>query len=145
MSDLAYITVKLEDRGYRVTPSRRAVTAAALSQTGHFTVDDLVTHCRGAGRATVFRTIRLLTEIGVVCRVLFGDGSTRYMVSWRGHHHHVVCTGCGAVQDLDQCAIKDAIRELSDATGYEVEGHWLELYGRCAGCRVAVPAGAGAE
>jgi Fe2+ or Zn2+ uptake regulation protein len=61
MADLAYITLKLEDRGYRVTPSRRAVTAAALSQTGHFTVDDLVTHCRGAGRATVFRTIRLLT------------------------------------------------------------------------------------
>jgi len=110
MSDLIYITLKLEARGYRVTPSRRAVIALALAQTGHFTVDDLVTHCRGAGRATVFRTIRLLTEIGVVCRVLFGDGSTRYMVSWRGHHHHVVCTGCGAVQDLDQCAIKDAIR-----------------------------------
>ena len=67
------------------------------------------------------------------------------MVSWRGHHHHVVCTSCGAVQDLDQCAIKDAMRELSDATGYEVEGHWLELYGRCATCRSRVPAEAGAR
>jgi Fur family ferric uptake transcriptional regulator len=141
MSDLENITLKLEARGFRVTPSRRAVIAAALARTGHFTADDLVTHCREAGRATVFRTIRLLTELGVVCRVLLEDGSMRYLVSQRGHHHHVVCTGCGAVQDLDQCAIKDAIRELSDATGYEVEGHWLELYGRCAACRARVPAG----
>jgi Fur family ferric uptake transcriptional regulator len=145
MSDLENISVKLEARGYRITPSRRAVIAAALAQTGHFTADDLVTRCRGAGRATVFRTIRLLTELGVVCRVLFEDGSMRYLVSQRGHHHHVVCTGCGAVRDLDQCAIKDAIRELSDATGYEVEGHWLELYGRCAACRARVPAAAGAR
>ena len=141
MSDLETISLQLEARGYRVTPSRRAVIAAVLAQSGHFTADDLVTHCRGAGRATVFRTIRLLTELGVVCRVLFEDGSMRYLVSRRGHHHHLVCTGCGRVEDLDQCAIADAMRELSQATGYEVEGHWLELYGRCAQCRVAVPAG----
>jgi Fur family transcriptional regulator, ferric uptake regulator len=144
MSDLENITLKLEARGYRVTPSRRAVIAAVLAQSGQFTIDDLVTRCRGAGRATVFRTIRLLTELGVVCRVLFEDGSPRYLVSQRGHHHHVVCTECGNVQDLDVCAIKDALRDLSEKTGYEVEGHWLELYGRCAECRSKVPAGAGA-
>jgi Fur family ferric uptake transcriptional regulator len=145
MSDLENITLKLEARGYRVTPSRRAVIAAVLAQDGHFTADDLVNRCRGnGGRATVFRTIRLLTDLGVVCRVLFEDGSMRYLVSQRGHHHHVVCTGCGHVDDLDQCAIKDALRELSEATGYEVEGHWLELYGRCAACRASVPAGASA-
>lgn len=143
MSDLEDISLKLEARGYRITPSRRAVIAAALAQKGHFTVDDLATRCRGAGRATVFRTIRLLTDLGVVCRVLFEDGSMRYTVSQRGHHHHVVCTGCGHVEDLDQCAIKDALRDLSEATGYEVEGHWLELYGRCAACRSKVTVAAG--
>jgi Fur family ferric uptake transcriptional regulator len=141
MSDLERISLKLEARGYRVTPSRRAVIAAILAQKGHFTGDDLVARCRGAGRATVFRTLRLLTEIGAVCRVLMEDGALRYLVSERGHHHHLVCTGCGAVQDIDACALTGVIRELSDATGYEVEGHWLELYGRCASCRAAVPAG----
>jgi len=141
ISDLENITLKLEAHGYRVTPSRRAVIAAVLAQNGHFTADDLVTRCRGAGRATVFRTIRLLTDLGVVCRVLFEDGSMRYLVSQRGHHHHVVCTGCGHVEDVDQCAINDAIRDLSEATGYQVEGHWLELYGRCAACRTEVPEG----
>jgi Fur family ferric uptake transcriptional regulator len=142
MSDLEKVSLKLEARGYRVTPSRRAVIAAILAQQGHFTVEDLLARCRDAGRATVFRTIRLLTELGVVCRVLLEDGSKHYMVSQRGHHHHLVCTACGKVQDLDQCAITDVVREMSESTGYELEGHWLELYGRCAECRsrVGVPA-----
>jgi len=143
MSDLEALTLKLEARGYRVTPSRRAVIAAILQQEGHFAVDDLLHRCRGAGRATVFRTIRLLTEMGVVCRVLLEDGSLHYRVSERGrHHHHLVCTECGKVEDLDQCAISDIVRDLSESSGYEIEGHWLELFGRCQTCRSVVPSGA---
>ncbi len=145
MSDLEALSLKLEARGYRVTPSRRAVLAAILQQDDHFTVDSLLQRCRGAGRATVFRTVRLLTEMGVVCRVLLEDGSLHYRVSERArHHHHLVCTGCGKVQDLDQCSVSELVRELSQASGYEIESHWLELYGRCAACRskieIAVPA-----
>jgi len=143
MSDLEAVSLKLEARGHRVTPSRRAVIAAVLQQAGHFTVDDLLRRCRGAGRATVFRTIRLLTELGVVCRVLLDDGSLHYRLSERSqHHHHLVCTGCGKVQDLDQCSVSDLVRDLSRSSGYEIDGHWLEFYGHCAACRseVAVPA-----
>jgi Fur family ferric uptake transcriptional regulator len=143
MSDLEDITLKLEARGYRVTPSRRAVIAAVLQQRGNFAAEDLATRCRGAGRATVFRTIRLLTDLGVICRVLTeAAGSPRYVVSHRGHHHHLVCTDCGRVEDLDQCAVLDALKEVADASGYEIAGHWLELYGRCSSCRArtAVPA-----
>jgi Fur family ferric uptake transcriptional regulator len=139
MSKLESVTLKLEARGHRVTPSRRAVIAAILSQRDHFTVDDLLQRCRGAGRATVFRTVRLLTDLGVVCRVLLEDGSLHYRLSQRGHHHHLVCTDCGAVEDLDQCAVDDVVRGLSGESGFEVEGHWLELYGRCASCRARVP------
>lgn len=137
MSDLDNVCLKLEARGYRVTPSRRAVIAALLQQDSHFTVDDVRHRCRGAGRATIFRTIRLLTDLGVVCRVLMDDASLHYRVSQRGHHHHLVCTDCGNVQDLDQCAISGLVRELSETSGYEIEGHWLELYGRCGPCREA--------
>ncbi len=139
MSDLEALSLKLEARGYRVTPSRRAVLAAVLQQTDHFSVDDLLQRCRGAGRATVFRTIRLLTEMDVVCRVLLEDGSLHYRVSERGqHHHHLVCVACGKVEDLDQCVVTDLVRDLSQASGYEIEGHWLELYGRCASCKAEV-------
>lgn len=136
MSDLETVSLKLEARGHRVTPPRRAVIAAALQRQGHFTVDDLRHHCRGAGRATVFRTIRLLTELGVVCRVLLDDGSLHYRLSQRAqHHHHLVCTGCGKVQDLDDCSVSDLVRELSRSSGYEIEGHWLEFYGHCSACK----------
>lgn len=146
MSDLEALSLKLESLGHRVTPSRRAVIAAILQQSAHFSVDELLRRCRrGAGRATVFRTLRLLVEMGDVCRVLLEDGTMHYRVSQRGHHHHLVCTACGKVEDLDQCAITDTMRELAQSTGYDIEGHWLELYGRCAECRATVRVEAGAQ
>jgi len=143
MSELESVIRRLEDLNHRITPSRVAVIAAVLAHSGHFTVDDVVRQARGVGRATVFRTMRLLLEIDVVCRVLLEDGSLHYRVSRRGHHHHLVCVSCGNVQDLDECVVGDLVRELAAATEYEIEGHWLEFYGRCATCRSAVPVSAG--
>jgi Fur family ferric uptake transcriptional regulator len=140
MTELQPILQQIESRGYRVTPSRVAVFSAVLSQVGHFTVDDVLSICSGVGRATVFRTMRLLTEMGIVCRVLLEDGSLHYRLSRRGHHHHLVCGSCGVVKDLDACVVGDLVRDLSDSTGYEIEGHWLEFYGRCAVCRSNEPA-----
>ncbi len=136
MSELESVIRNLEALGHRVTPPRIAVLAAVLGQSGHFTVDDLLRQSRGVGRATAFRTMRLLAEIGVVCRVLLEDGSLHYRLSRRGHHHHLVCVACGTVQDLDECAVSDLVRELARASDYQIEGHWLEFYGRCGRCRV---------
>lgn len=138
MSELESVIRRLEDLDHRITPSRVAVVAAVLSHSGHFTVDDVMRQARAVGRATVFRTMRLLTEANVVCRVLLEDGSLHYRVSRRGHHHHLVCVSCGSVRDLDECAVSDLVRELAAATEYEIEGHWLEFYGRCVSCRGAI-------
>ena len=136
MPELESVIRKLEALDHRVTPSRVAVIAAVLAQSGHFSVEDVLRQARAVGRATVFRTMRLLTELDVVCRVLLEDGSLHYRVSRRGHHHHLVCVSCGNAQDLDECAVSDLVRELAAATEYEIEGHWLEFYGRCAACRI---------
>jgi Fe2+ or Zn2+ uptake regulation protein len=129
---------RLEDQGHRLTPPRLAVVAAVLDRHGHFSVDDILGQVPGVGRATVFRTMKLLAETGAVCRVLLNDGSLHYRLSRRrGHHHHVVCTSCGGVQDLSDCVVSDVVGELSRSTGYEIDGHWLELYGRCPTCRNA--------
>ena len=135
MSELESVIRKLEALDHRITPSRVAVIAAVLAQSGHFSVEDVLRQARAVGRATVFRTMRLLTELDVVCRVLLEDGSLHYRVSRRGHHHHLVCVSCGNAQDLDECAVADLVRELAAATEYEIEGHWLEFYGRGAACR----------
>lgn len=129
------VAQQLEARGYRLTPARLAVLAAVLARSDHFTVDDVCRHVRRAGRATVFRTMKLLVELGVVCRVLLEDGSLHYRLARDGHHHHLVCVQCGQVQDFTDCSITDWMRELAGRNDFSVEGHWLELYGRCRPCQ----------
>jgi len=126
----------LEEQGHRLTPARLAVVAAVVDQRGHFSVDDILGKVPGVGRATVFRTMKLLADTGALCRVLLDDGSLHYRLRLRrGHHHHVVCTSCGSVQDLSDCVVSEVVGELSRSTGYQIEGHWLELWGRCRACR----------
>lgn len=136
MGELEYIIDRLERSGHRLTPSRLAVLATVSGHKGHFTVEDISRLLPRVGRATVFRTMKLLTDMDVVCRVLLEDGSLRYQLSRRtGHHHHLVCNRCGAVQDFTDCDVTDLVAELARRTDYEIEGHWLEVYGRCPRCR----------
>ena len=139
MSDIELIIERLEMRGHRVTESRRRVIAAVLDQPSHFTVDDVLHRTRRVGRATVFRTMKLLTDLNVVCRVLMDDGTFHYRVSTRGHHHHLVCRDCGRVEDFSNCDVDALIAQLARATQYEIAGHWLELYGRCRSCALLAP------
>jgi Fur family ferric uptake transcriptional regulator len=141
MPELESVIRRLTALGHRITPSRMAVIAAVLAQGGHFSVDDILRTARNVGRATIFRTMRLLTDLDILCRVLLEDGSLHYRVSRRDdHHHHLVCVSCGNVRELEDCAVGDLARDLAAATDYAIDGHWLEFYGRCASCRSPVAA-----
>ena len=142
MPELESVIRRVAALGHRITPSRVAVIAAVLAQGGHFSVDDILRTARNVGRATVFRTMRLLTDLDILCRVLLEDGSLHYRVSRRDdHHHHLVCVSCGNVRELEDCAVGDLVRDLAADTQYDIEGHWLEFYGRCASCRSPMAAG----
>lgn len=136
MSDIDLIIERLELRGHRITASRRRVIDAVLAQPDHFTVDDVLHSTRKVGRATVFRTIRLLLDLNIVCRVMLDGGTLHYRVSTRAHHHHLVCNNCGRVEDFTKCDVEPLVRELARAMDYEIDGHWLEVYGRCHACRL---------
>jgi Fur family ferric uptake transcriptional regulator len=141
MTELDLVAERLEMRGLRVTPARRAVLAAVLAAGPHFTVDDVCKRARGVGRATAFRTMSLLQGLNVVCRVLLHDGSLHYRLNrTHGHHHHLVCTGCGRVEAFTNCDVPALAEEVAIRTDYEIEGHWLEVYGRCRACRSRAPA-----
>jgi Fe2+ or Zn2+ uptake regulation protein len=141
MSELQGALRSMEETGYRLTPPRMAVVAAVAARNGPFTIEDISSSLPDVGRATVFRTVKLLLEIDFVCRVLLDDGATRYRVSRRGHHHHLICTHCGAVQDFTECGVSDLAAQLSARTEYQIEGHRLEVYGRCSSCRESISAG----
>lgn len=142
MSDIDLIIERLELRGHRITASRRRVLDAVLAQSGHFSVDDVLNATRKVGRATVFRTMRLLLDLNIVCRVMLDGGNLQYRVSSRGHHHHLVCNACGRIEDFTTCDVEPLVQELTRAMKYQIDGHWLEVYGRCESCRLLSREGA---
>ena len=140
---LSSVIQQLEDNGHRVTAPRLAVLAAAADAGDQFSAEDLASRLKHVGRATVFRTLKLFVELDVLCRVILDDGNLRYRWSRRGHHHHLVCAECGAVEDFTACDVGELVRDVVERTKFTVEGHWLEVYGRCAACNAkAVAAGA---
>ena len=130
-------TTRLETIGFRSTAPRRAVLAAIQGTPGPFTAEDLLATIPEVGRATIFRTIKLLQELDLVCRVPLEDGSVRYQLSEGGHHHHLVCKNCGAVTEFSDLEIDAHIQEQAKAHGFALQAHSLELYGLCKACRAA--------
>jgi Fur family ferric uptake transcriptional regulator len=78
----------------------------------------------------------MLTELGLICEVHSGDNGRRYIIRRQAvHHHHLICSGCGSVVDFTDCDLSELGKRLSHETGFEMEGHLLEFYGRCQRCQ----------
>jgi Fur family ferric uptake transcriptional regulator len=120
----------------RLTEQRRAVLDLIADRQGSFTAIDLFEDARrGAprlGLATVYRTVELLRRTGSV-RPLAGDARPAYVRCEPGHHHHLVCLSCGAVEETELCGAPSA-SELRRRYGFRAEDHELEIYGTCARC-----------
>ena len=127
----------VEDRGYRWTTPRQALVRSVAERDRYFTAEELRRELPNVGRATVYRSLALLVDAGILCRVLLEDGSLRYQLSYRGHHHHLICTECGLSQDLLGCDIEALLNEKAGDHRFKVEGHRLEVYGRCRKCLTA--------
>ena len=127
---------RLADTGHRLTATRRAVLDAVARSPRPFTIEELSARLPHIGRATVFRTVKLLSELELVCRLPLEDGGVRYQRSGSGeHHHHLICGGCGAVAEFSDPALDDAIERNAAVAGFALDAHSAELYGRCASCR----------
>ncbi|MBE7519524.1 MAG: transcriptional repressor [Thermoflexaceae bacterium] len=120
--------------GLRLTGPRRAVLEAVAAAATPFTAEELAQSLPGVGRATVFRTIRLLQDLDILCRVPLEDGSIRYQLSRGDHHHHLVCSQCGAVGEFDDPELDRLIQRNARRAGFTLASHSLELYGSCRAC-----------
>ena len=129
----------IEERGYRRTAPRQALVRTVVSRDRHFSAEELRRDLPQVGRATVYRSLNLLVEAGILCRVLLEDGSMHYQLSYRGHHHHLICTDCGLSQDLLGCDIEGMLKEKAAQHHFLTDGHRLEVYGRCQECQSKVP------
>lgn len=122
----------------RSTAQRRAVASAASAQAGAFTADDLAERVRRdaprVSTATVYRSIAAMTASGFLTQVGDRDGAALYArCEETGHHHHVVCTGCGATAHTP-CPVDEAGLAAAAPDGFVVTSHEVRLYGLCAAC-----------
>lgn len=129
----------VRQQGYRWTATRAAIADALLASEGHITADKLVDLVREKmpkiGRMTVYRTLELLTELGVLRPVYQGTGAAHYVVLEQGHHHHLVCSRCDLVIEFERCRVDEMSAALAERFGFEIQGHLLEIFGLCAGCQ----------
>jgi Fur family ferric uptake transcriptional regulator len=107
----------------------------------NFTIDELWQEMRELdprlGRATVYRSVEKLVTSGLLDQVDFADGTHLYRVCGENHHHHhLTCTQCHLVVEVDVCLPEDQLNAIGHKTNFDIEGHSLTLFGRCESCRV---------
>ena len=125
----------LEELGYRATAPRKAIVRLLEQKHDSFTLEALSEELPSVGRATVFRTIKLLLEAGAVCKLATIDGSQMYSLCRVGHHHHhSVCIQCGAVEEFRAASVEQLISAISAEIPGEIIDHRIELYVVCGYC-----------
>lgn len=136
----------LDHAGYRLTGPRRAVADLISEYDGHFTAAELESAARdrrlGLSRATLFRALDLLTDLGVVERLDLPTGEHAYVPCARAHHHHVICSRCGRATEVADCGVAEAVGEIARRSGYRIDSHRLELFGLCRHCQAKTTADA---
>jgi len=138
VGDQTAIISALDRAGLRVTEPRRALATLIAEQDGHFTAADLVeaaqTQRLGIGRATVFRTLEVLEDLGAVERLDLPSGEHAYVGCEPAHHHHLVCSRCGRTDEIEDAGLRTVVTDVALRTGYRVDDHRLELFGLCPAC-----------
>ena len=130
----------MAERGLKSTRQRNLIIDVFFAMHGHLSVEDVWSRVRQddprVSVATVYRTMKLLSESGLAHARNFGDGQTRYEPAvGREHHDHLICTRCGAIIEFEN----DQIERMQDAVarrhGFKVTSHKMELYGLCKSCQ----------
>ncbi|HEY9288917.1 MAG TPA: Fur family transcriptional regulator [Candidatus Dormibacteraeota bacterium] len=128
----------LQQTGVRLTPQRLAI-AAVLSQTGkEASAQELYDRVRRKhpyiGRATVFRSLDRLVSAGLAQRLERPGHVSAYVWCEPGHHHHLICTSCRTVEELDEGAVAPLAETIASERGFRVDHATLDFYGECASC-----------
>ncbi len=137
----AGVAAHIRARGLRWTPQRRQILDVLEATRGHVTGSDLVVRCRRLDPmttpSTVYRTLRVLEELGIVQHAHGADGREEFHVRPGSEHGHLHCERCGSSWEIDREAARATVRSFDRRQGFEVDLSHLTIVGRCAACRRA--------
>ena len=129
----------LSKQGYRLTPQRLMILSAIENSDNHISAEEIYAQIAAkyphVNISTVYRTLELLKELGLVTETDLGGGRVRYHPSDRGHHHHLVCRECGAIIDLDEPVLSTIKSVLLRDYKFVADLRHLAIFGRCVDCR----------
>ena len=129
----------LHEKGLKSTVQRDDIIDAFFKTNTHISLEELLKKVRRKnqkiGYATVYRTMKLLTECGIALERQFGDGQTRYEhIPDDSHHDHCICVRCGKIMEFENQKIEHLQKDIADKLDFTVTNHKLELYGFCSKC-----------
>jgi Fur family ferric uptake transcriptional regulator len=130
----------LKRHGYKLTTQRRVVIRTVVATPNHLTPGAIYEKVHqdypNIGLVTIYRTLDILAKLGLICKVHAGGCCGSYSLKRPlEHHHHLICSECGAVVDFTGCDLSELEQRLSLETGFEVEDHLLEFIGLCQACQ----------
>ena len=134
-----WIGHKLSDLGYRLTPQRLMILKAVEDANSHISAEEIYAQVRTyypqMNISTVYRTLELVKELGLVTETDMGDGRVRYHCMGKGHHHHLVCEKCGSIIDMEETILDPLWSEIERKYNFKVDMKHLVFFGLCSGCR----------
>lgn len=142
-NDIEKLKGNLKEKGYKLTPQRRAIVDNIIKNEGcHLTTEELYDlvkiECPEIGLATVYRTVQLLEELGVVSKLDLNDGCYRYelvRVDENHHHHHLICSDCGRVIEVQGDLLEVLEHEIESKYDFQIKNHSVKFYGLCNDCK----------
>jgi Fur family ferric uptake transcriptional regulator len=128
---------ELRAKGYRVTPQRQLVLEA-VKELEHATPEEICVKvretARGVNISTVYRTLELLEELGMVTHTHLGHGAPTYHLAADADHVHLVCRRCGKVIEVRSQLAEGLVKGLDEELGFVADVHHLTVFGRCCDC-----------
>jgi Fur family ferric uptake transcriptional regulator len=132
----------LTSKDLKLTKERKAVLQEVFLHPGHLEAEELAHSLRkkkkSASRATIYRTLDLLVESGIVRRVDLGHGHSHYELELdHPHHEHMICLGCGRVLEFSDRAVEKDLNRLCKRSGFKPSSHRFQIFGHCRACSKA--------
>jgi Fe2+ or Zn2+ uptake regulation protein len=130
---------RLRAAGKRITPQRKLVLGILAQTSGHLDAYDIYErgrhHDANLSLSTVYRTLNVLKETGVVNELHLDDEQHHYELDKKGEHSHLVCLACGRVIEVDTAIFSETALAVGEEHGFEIASAQVELAGYCANCQ----------